>query len=98
MGIWIRSQNKMSLNKVNDIEIFENETKGIEKFRIRNENCFDELGVYSSKEKAIKVLDMIQEEICNNYEPVQINERTGTYRLKIGVDKVFKMPQDNEVE
>lgn len=52
------------------------------------------LGTYSSKEKALKVLDMIQ-----NY----INEPTYLYHLDGEEDAsymkaVFQMPQDDEVE
>ena len=80
--MWIRSQNKRILTKVNEVIVtFVDENK-----------CFiswfwdkgsDTLGVYSTKEKALKVLDQIQ----YNIEPFE-HEPT----------MVFQMPQDEEVE
>lgn len=48
-----------------------------------------ELGVYSTEEKAIKVLDMIQE----NY----ISCTDQWNGIPCVTNKVFQMPQDNEV-
>lgn len=49
------------------------------------------LGYYSTKEKAIKVLDMIQEAYC---EFMAI--RNGD--MWCGKESVFQMPEDSEVE
>lgn len=58
--MWIRSQNKYRLLNANDIEIFE---------RPNGESCFyvdgQKYAVYSTKEKALKVLDMIHSLICD---------------------------------
>jgi len=66
MGVWIRSQNKKTLvvcsafhsNSDNQIVGFDNSNA--------NEDLFDYLGSYSTKEKALKVLDMIQKHIEDN--------------------------------
>ena len=66
MAIWIRSQNKTSLIECKKIDICESRDKY--KF-IANYKCYDgdetydDLGEYSTKEKAVKVLDVIQKHI-----------------------------------
>jgi hypothetical protein len=80
--MWIRSQNKRILTKVNEVIVtFVDESK-----------CFisgfwdkgsDTLGVYSTREKALKILDQIQDNMESfEHEPTM----------------VFQMPQDEEVE
>lgn len=75
--MWIRSQNRMQLQDVNRFVIEQFET-GI---YIVGNGCT--LGIYSTKEKALKVLDQIQ----YNIEPFE-HEPT----------MVFQMPQDEDVE
>jgi hypothetical protein len=80
--MWIRSQNKRILTNVNEVIVtFVDENK-----------CFisgfwdkgsDTLGVYSTREKALKVLDQIQYSI-EHFE----HEQT----------MVYQMPQDEDVE
>lgn len=59
--------------------------------------CFDNeevwLGVYSTKEKAMKVLDMIEDCLKDNFE-------RGMYEpcIEFYERGVFKMPKDDEVE
>ena len=48
------------------------------------------LGYYSTKEKAIKVLDMIQEAYCD-FMAVRNDD------MWCGKDSVFQMPEDSEV-
>ena len=56
------------------------------------DNIYFMLGTYSSKEKAIKVLDMIQEHI---EAPIYTNVRAVEYDH---YDRaVFQMPKDDEV-
>lgn len=94
--MWIRSQNKRILSNVDEVLVtFVNENK-----------CFisgfwgtgtDTLGVYSSREKALKVLDEIQNAVENtNYYNID-NFCLGTYALKRG-PQVYEMPQDEDVE
>ena len=79
MGIWIRSQNKENLINANKIQIAD--VHNIYKNAIWGDDTL--LGEYSTKEKALKVLDMIQREINNEY---------------IRDYMVFQMPLDSEVE
>lgn len=80
--MWIRSQNKKILSKVNEVLIctMDDNKYFIEGFQNRGS---DTLGIYSSQEKALKVLDKIQ----YNMEPFE-HEPT----------MVFQMPQDDEAE
>ena len=83
MSLWIRSQDKENLINVNKIEI--TDFCDAYKSTIWGDDIL--LGKYSSKEKALKVLDMIQEFIKNMY--VGMANYTG---------KPFQMPLDSEVE
>lgn len=80
--MWIRSQNKQVITKLKNIrikEIKENEYRILE--RINQEEDLI-LGTYSTKEKALKVIDKIHE--------------TLNYDLEMNLD-VFQMPQEDEV-
>lgn len=80
--MWIRSQNRKILTNVNEVLIcaMDDNKYFIEGFWDKGS---DTLGIYSSEEKALKVLDQIQ----YNMEPFE-HEPT----------MVFQMPQDEEVE
>lgn len=96
--MWIRSQSKKSLLNVNQVVI--NNTKDESEYYIHgySERGIDILGVYSTQEKALKVLDEIQEKIEYPY-PSKIVPSFGTncYHL-IENNKFYQMPQDDEVE
>ena len=80
--MWIRSQNKRILTKVNEVIVtFVDESKCfISGFW--DKGC-DTLGVYSTREKALKVLDQIQDNMESfEHEPTM----------------VFQMPQDDDVK
>ena len=97
MGFWIRSQDRQEL---------------IIAEAIRYYNCYhgsvnaiiaDEffMGDYSSREKAMKVLDMIQDEIRKPYRTYSKGERSLgiiTQAIENYSDKIFQMPQDDEVD
>lgn len=83
MSLWIRSQDKETLINVNKIEI--TDFCDAHKNAIWGDDIL--LGKYSSKEKALKVLDMIQEFIKNMYVGV------ANY-----MGKPFQMPLDGEVK
>lgn len=94
MGIWIRSQDKDDLFYAKIVEICKHKNdyavllNGIEK------------GRYSSKEKVIKVIDMINEKIEMN-ETIKIIGNIGLNYLEsngIHYNFVFQMPQDDEVK
>lgn len=81
-GIWIRSQNKEKLVNVNEIEI--GIIHEIVFYDISGDNIF--LGDYSTIEKALKVLDMIE----THLEELE-------YKFS-NREVVFQMPQDDEVK
>lgn len=93
--MWIMSQNKRILSNVDEVIVtFVDENK-----------CFisgfwgtgsDTLGVYSTKEKALKVLDEIQNAIEDNGYYNIDNFCLNTYALKRGT-QVYQMPQDEDV-
>lgn len=88
MSLWIRSQDKRFLIECNDVAILKT-TDGfkIGTCSIKSVKREIDLGKYSTKEKALKVLDMIQEFIKNMY--------VGTANY---MSKPFQMPLDSEVE
>ena len=84
MEIWIRSQNGEVILKCNDFFIHKSEFK--ELYYICTNNIYL-LGTYSSKEKAMKVLDDIQEHIKRHL--------TGDISI---FNAIYEMPEDNEVD
>lgn len=90
--MWIRSQSKKQLINANDLYI------GIRgKYYSISTGKGVDLGTYASEEKAIKVLDMIQDFEIRH----QANLLLAIYREPNGdaeENMVFQMPQDSEVE
>lgn len=98
MGIWIRKQDKTILVKITCLNVCDNKVYG---YNSINEN-FKEyilLGMYSSKERAVKVLDMIQRKILD-YEYKEGRSMVNSYAQALYYEKpkVFQMPQDSEVD
>ena len=90
--MWIRSQDKKQLVNANDLYI---ETRG-EGYSISTGKGND-LGLYSGEDKAIKVLDMIQDFEIRH----QANLLLAIYQESndnAEENMVFQMPQDSEVE
>ncbi len=86
--MWIRSQDKKILTEIHDVEIDSG-------FKAWGSGLL--IGEYSTEEKALKVLDEIQNAIENtNYYNID-NLCLGTYALKRG-SQVYEMPQDEEVD
>ena len=96
--IWIRSQDKNRLTKVHN-------KFGIDKYWMTYDSmgCLvdawhvevdgSSVGTYSSKEKALKVLDMIQKVVIDNgYMEV------GTPKMFSPQHCVFEMPKDDEID
>ena len=99
----IRSQNKEYLCNLNSIYgISYEETHGYKKGKTVSTNheicvdtgVVDSIGVYSTKGKALKVLDMIQEKF---QEPIYQSD-IGGGEIAIYKNIVFQMPKDEEVE
>ena len=91
----IRSQNKMSLVKFENIVININNINGKEIIcwsqMNPGEDEYISLGYYSTKAKAMKVLDMIQEAYCE-FMAVRNDDMWN------GKESIFQMPEDSEVE
>lgn len=86
----IRSQDKKSITTDLNLEIFVNEDRN--EYVIGNITR-GRLGTYSTEEKAIKVLDMIQ----NAYVNYKYSKWVG-YERETVIDCIFEMPQDEEVK
>lgn len=86
--IWIRSQNKEVLIECKEVHIFGWDATS---YRIDSRESNYILGEYSTKEKALKVLDMIQERI-GNIENIKSNQCMVKPNFLI-----FQLPQDDEV-
>lgn len=85
----IRSQDKKSITTDLDLHIKKLNTEKKERIDIFNRNgCL--LGTYSTEEKAIKVLDMIQS-AYNTIETMKIDKQAWRD------NHYFEMPQDSEV-
>lgn len=86
--MWIRSQDKKILTEIHDVEIDSG-------FKVWGSGLL--IGEYSTEEKALNVLNEIQNAVENtNYYNID-NLCLGTYALKRG-SQVYEMPQDEEVE
>ena len=86
--MWVRSQNKKILMEIRQVEISK-----YNNIIIGFNSHFETLGSYSTKEKALKVLDMIQETIIQN-ETVYAHKFGGS---SVRDYDVFQMPADEEV-
>ena len=91
----IRSQDKMSLVKFENIVVNINNINGKEIIcwsqMNPGEDEYISLGYYSTKAKAMKVLDMIQEAYCK-FMSVKNDDAWD------GKEAVFQMPEDGSVE
>ena len=88
--MWIRTQNKEMIMNCNAVGI------GLEEQTTIWSGGYV-LGTYSTKEKALKVLDMIEDRINQNEEFAAQGECNtyGTIRL---MKFVYQMPLDSDVE
>lgn len=91
----IRSQNKkviVNLDNVRGVYFQEVEKQEEIVFKVVVENY--KLGYYSTEEKAIKVLDMIQN-VYTQYGTLA--DGLGNIHGAFNIPKCFQMPQDSEV-
>ena len=70
MDIWIRSQNKEQLLKIEEIFIVELLLNGQASIRCNGYN----VGIYKSRERALEILDEIEEMISGNRTIEKLNE------------------------
>lgn len=89
--MWIRSQNKEVLINANEVRIVYEDTYCIVCDYYDGELYY--LGEYSTKEKAMKVMDMIEEEIIKCEAMITVDS-VPFYDRKV----VFQLPKDEEVE
>lgn len=94
LGMWIRSQRKNALVNINFLRVI-NDGNYCLICGATTDGCDYELGVYSTEEKALDVLDEIQEliedkQFCKTYKVEFEN-----FVLNNGV-QVYQMPQDKE--
>lgn len=87
--MWIRSQDKTRLINISHIIVDETNILATTYY----EGFFVTIGEYSSQEKALNVLDMIQE--CIEHNNSHQNARIGVSYLEYNV---FQMPLDSEIE
>lgn len=96
--MWIRSQDRTDLLEVNEISIIETIDNG---YPILSGGL--EIGRYSTKEKALKVMDMIQEyiELSNNIGKKEFDVYCSCGRKNKVIyeyNEMFQMPRDYEVK
>lgn len=87
MNLWIRSQDRTILKKVNTIGIVEDRD-----FWSIDENLMVSFGKYKTKERALEVLDEIQDELIgSDFMPMAKDEEVV---LTCGSAKIYEMPED----
>jgi hypothetical protein len=94
MDLWVRSQDKLALTKVNSIGI------EYDKKLVGYGNICVKLGEYKTKERALEVLDEIQSRITRNEALKTMMPSVSTlkgYEEKFGElfkEMVYEMPED----
>lgn len=97
--MWIRTQDKLGLFELNGVRIrehgFENGTK--EYLVLNNDNLYNHLGTYKSKERAIEVLDEIDSKIMMN-KVIEIYSNLGDLtfanRANYTYTPIYQMPNE----
>ena len=99
--MWVRSQDKTLLIKCDNFSIecyMKEKCFDIETIEISTKT-HTTLGTYSTEEKALKVLDMIEETIDKQEEfKAQGEERPNNNSYSRLIKFVFQMPADEEIE
>ena len=94
--MWLRSQNKEMLINANNIRII-SDSRSYDIICDFYDGEYYYLGEYSTKEKALKVMDMIQNAITGTrFEFTDIVRDCDLAGIEI--HNVFNMPKDEEVE
>ena len=96
--MWVRKQDKEALINCDEFELVEGACQLKGKYIIEGKHYI--LGIYDSKEKALKVLDLIQNRIIKGNRITNVfngysMEYTNDYNIE---NYVFQMPQDKEVK
>lgn len=98
--MWIRSQNNYILANVYSIRICKGDLDDCVYYSIHGhyDRYEQDLGYYSTKEKALKVLDEIQHSIMTEHQ-YHTDEANCTMRFFTKEYKeIYQMPQDEDVE
>ena len=96
MELWIRSQDKMNLVKVRQIGVNYQDNKQIianytPELYENSGGYYELLGTYKTKERALEVLDEIQDELIgSDFMPIEKNEKVV---LTCGSAKIYEMPE-----
>ena len=96
MELWVRSQDKMNLVKIRQISLNYQNNKQIianymPDFYPNSGEYYELLGIYESKERALEVLDEIQDELIgSDFMPIEKNEEVV---LTCGSAKIYEMPE-----
>lgn len=95
--MWIRSQRRNTLVNINFMRVI-NDGNYCLICGATTDGCDCELGVYSTEEKGLKVLDEIQHSIMTEHQ-FRIDELNCT-RNYFGKEynEIYQMPQDEDVE
>lgn len=94
--MWIRSQSKKALLNVSSIHILKD--GGMSLMCCVVAGCDYELGVYSTEEKVLKVLDEIQRKFeCPDSTLISPTRLNNYYRLS-ATCQFYQMPQDEDVK
>ena len=95
--MWVRTQDKLGLFELKGVKIrehgFENGTK--EYLVLNNDNLYNHLGTYKSKERALEVLDEIQKKINDikkDFLMACMREK-GVYDVIAWNNFVYQMPE-----
>ena len=105
MELWIRSQDKTKLVKVNSLWVMDNQIwmevpfyENHKKLGLTVSGCNHKLATYKTKERAIEVLDEIQNFICIEIHENNINYEEADLILKgkivDSLCKVYQMPKN----
>ena len=97
--MWVRTQDKLGLFELKGVKIrehsFENNTK--EYIILGNDNLYNHLGTYKSKERALEVLDEIQSRISPGFNYKGNNEEADLFiKMQIlnSMIAVYQMPKE----
>ena len=98
MELWIRSQDRMNLVKINQVSLnYQNNKQIIANYIpdiYENSSCYYELlGTYKTKERAIEVLDEIQDKMLNGAFAKKINGLGEELDLIPNPILIYNMPE-----
>lgn len=92
MNLWIRTQNKIKLTKVNDIQI-DKVSDGFQIINYSENNYVIILGLYKTKERALEVLDEIENKFLLDIE--NSNYKCADLIIKAYMlPKIYEMPKE----